>query len=204
VFTTDPRAHDPENHRKMIQILSKYNPVGLSAREIGKDKTIRYRYVKGWNKLKDSGIFESSKMEDILKKEKISWGSAVYTSYEDVKNVIKGLKKADLGISVVVTGILDHVHKACKCSGLEPHTVNLSAGTFGNLELLPEDKILEITTMCGHHMISPFLVKYLIEEIKKERLTYEEASVELAKQCTCNFFNVDRGIKLMKEYIEKN
>jgi len=203
VFTTDARPLEPEKHRKMMDILSRHNPVGLATRRMEKDKTTRIRYVKGWDKRKDSGIFKSSTLDEIKAERGIKWGSAIYTNYEDVKEVLKELKEADLGISVVFSGLFDKVHEACREAGTGPHTVNMSAETFGRLELLPEPKILEITTMCGHHMISPFLVKHLAKAVKMGRMTSEEASVEMAKQCTCNFFNVVRGAKLLQEYIER-
>jgi hypothetical protein len=49
-------------------------------------------------------------------------------------------------------------------------------------------------------MVSPFLVRHLARAVKSGRMTAEDASVELAKQCTCNFFNVVRGAKMLKEY----
>jgi hypothetical protein len=93
------------------------------------------------------------------------------------------------------------VHEALKEAGKDPHTVNMSAESFGRVDLLPEPKILEITTMCGHHMVSPCLAKHLVEEVKKGRMTAKDGAVELAKQCTCGFFNVERAEKLLAEYI---
>ena len=200
VFTTDARPLDPEKHRRFMDILSRHNPVGLATRRMEKDKTTRIRYVKGWDRGKDSGIFKSSTLDEIKAATGIKWGSAVYTSIDDVKAVLWELKEVDLGISVVFSGLFDKVHEACREAGTGPHTVNMSAETFGRLELLPEPKVLEITTRCGHHMVSPFLVRHLARAVKSGRMTAEDASVELAKQCTCNFFNVVRGAKMLKEY----
>jgi hypothetical protein len=203
IFTTDPRHIDSEKHKKLLKIFSKHNPVGLSTRKIEPTKTTRYRYVEGWDKNKDSGVFVSSTIEEIRALNNIKWSSGVYTSFDDVKGVLKDLKKADLGISVVISGLFDEVHESCMdlCDG--PHTVNMSAETFGNLDLLPEEDILEITTMCGHHMVSQYLVKHLANQVKKGRMQAEEASIEMAKQCTCNFFNVKRAIHLLNQYVNK-
>jgi len=44
-------------------------------------------------------------------------------------------------------------------------------------------------------------VKHLAGQVKAGRMSAEDAAVELGKQCTCNFFNVARGAKLLKELI---
>ncbi len=201
VFTTDARPHDPAKLRKYVEILMNHNPVGLATRKFEEDRRIRFRYVRGWDKSKDSGIFESTTLKEMRETPDLRWGSAIYTSIEDVKGVLKDLKEADLGIAVVFTGIFDEVHEVCEEVGTGPHTVNMSAETFGRLDLLPEPRVLELTTMCGHHMISPYLVKHLLNRVKRGRIKSEDAAVEMAKQCTCNFFNVDRGTKLIESYV---
>lgn len=201
VFTTETRPLDPEKHERYIEILSRHNPVCLATRRIEKDKTTRYRYVKGWDNSRDSGFFVSSTIEKIVGLKGIKLSSAVYADYEDLKAALRELKEADLGISVVVSGIFDKVKEACREAGTEPHTVNMSAETFGRLELLPDPKILEMTSMCGHHMISPYLISHLSRSVKRGQMTLKDAAVELSKQCTCNFFNIERGSNLLKEYI---
>ena len=201
VFTTDARPHEPEKLRRYVEILMSHNPVSLATRRFEGEKRTRFRYVKGWDSDKDSGIFKSTSLEVMRETPDLRWGSAVYTDFEDVKGVLRDLKEAELGIAVVFTGLFDKVHEACREVGTGPHTVNMSAETFGRLDLLPEPRILEMTTMCGHHMISPYLVRHLIEQVRRKRMTAEDAAVEMAKQCTCNFFNVDRGAKLIEEYI---
>ena len=199
VFMSGSRGVDPSKRAKFTEILLKHNPVGLSTSDLTTRR--RLRYVKGWDSSKDSGIHKSATLEEIKSCKTLSGGSAVFADFEDVRAVIGELVEADLGASVVVSGIFDKVHGALKEAGKEPHTVNMSAETFGRVDLLPEPKVLEITTMCGHHMVSSNLVRHLAEEVKKERKTAEEAAVEMAKQCTCNFFNVERAKVLLTEYI---
>ncbi len=201
VLSTDARPHDPEKQRRYVEILMSHNPVGLATRKYEGERRTRLRYVRGWDRSRDSGIFKSTSLEEMRAEEDLRWGSAVYTDPEDVKAVLRELKEADLGISVVFTGLFDKVHEACREAGTGLHTVNISAGSFGRLELLPDPKILEITTMCGHHMISPYLVKHLAQQIRRGRMTAADAAVEMAKQCTCNLFNVERAERLLNEYV---
>jgi hypothetical protein len=124
---------------------------------------------------------------------------AAFTEIEDVSSVIQTLKKEDLGISIVVSGLLNEIEDVLKDVGLEMHTVHLSLGTFGKKELLPSDKILEITTMCGHHCISPQSVEYYLDLIKKDKISIENAAEELAKPCICGIFNTSRATNLLGE-----
>ena len=103
VLTTDARPHAPENLRKYVEILMRHNPVALATRRFEGDKTTRYRYVRGWDKSKDSGIFKGTTLEEMRGTPDLRWGSAVYTSFDDVKAVLSELKEADLGVSV--TGV---------------------------------------------------------------------------------------------------
>ncbi|MGI6605388.1 MAG: hypothetical protein ACOX2S_10285 [bacterium] len=68
---------------------------------------------------------------------------------------LQGLKKKDLGFSVVISGCWEEVLPACQDAGVTPHTINYSLGVWGRKDRLPNDDILAVTTMCGHHMISP-------------------------------------------------
>jgi hypothetical protein len=202
VFNTDPRPLDPRKHERYMEILAAHNPVCLACRRIERDKTTRYRYVRGWEATRNNDRLPYSTLVEIGDLRDIKWGSAVYDDPNDVKAVISELKEADLGISVVVSGLFDRVRFACEAAGMEPHTVNLSAGTHGRLELLPEARILEITSMCGHHMVSPYLVAHMAREVKAGHLKLVEASIELARQCTCNFFNVERCKDLLAAIAE--
>lgn len=187
-----------ERVRKLLGILGKYNPLALSIRIHGR----RFRYLRGWEPHMDSGVHHSRTLEEMMKCEDMDGvGSAVYTSKEAVEGVLKELNEADLGISIVVSGIFDEVFDVCKKVGIKPHTVNMSLGSWGKTQFLPKGGILELCTMCGHAMISPKLVETMIERVKKGILTPEEAAVELGKQCLCNIFNTDRAVSIVERII---
>lgn len=92
---------------------------------------------------------------------------AVFRSVEDVTAVLADLRKEDLGISIVVSGLFEEVRRACCDNHLKPHTVNLSLGVFGKTEKLPAEPILEIASMCGHNMISFGLIQKLVTDIEE-------------------------------------
>jgi hypothetical protein len=103
----------------------------------------------------------------------------------------------------VISGVFENVFDVCKDVGTGPHTVCMSMGTIGRTDLLPEPEILEITTMCGHSLVSQHLVKHFIDRVKSGRISTYEASLELGKQCACNFLNQVRAAKIINDYINK-
>lgn len=177
--------------RTALEICARHNPVCLATTDGITGESIRF--MRDW----DGG----KTVQEVLTAPKTSLCSAIFVSKEDVHAALLELKEADLGISVVVSGIFDDVFEGCRAMGVGPHTVNMSMGTLGRTDLMPEDTILEIVTMCGHSYISPYLVEHMIERVKKGRLSPEHAAAELGTHCTCNFFNVDRAKKLIEQYI---
>lgn len=145
------------------------------------------------------GIYTGQFPEDILPKMKeTSYPGAAFSDIEKVKRVLKKFKEADTGICVVLTGDFDDVHKALAEVGLKPHTVNISLGIFGNTARLPADSVLEISTMCGHGMVCPDHIEYVMRRVEKGFMTPEEGAAELARPCTCAIFNPKRAADILE------
>ena len=125
-----------------------------------------------------------------------------FSDISDVQNVLKTIKEEDLGISVVVSGLISEIKELCEEIGLEMHTVNLSLGEFGKKSLLPSEKILEITTMCGHHCVSSKSVEYYVDQIKKGKISVEKAAEKLTAPCVCGIFNTKRAMRILDELIK--
>jgi hypothetical protein len=70
---------------------------------------------------------------------------AVFTEEAAVRACLSAIKEAEIGISVVVSGLSDRVAELCQEVGLQPHTVNHSLGVHGDLGRLPEEPVLELT-----------------------------------------------------------
>ena len=122
---------------------------------------------------------------------------AVFDNPQALSRVLEDLKEADLGLSVIVSGIYKTVDECLEEAGLKHHTANFSLGVWGKMEKLPEEEILEITTMCGHGMIATNLVKTMIEEVSAGRKTPDEAARLLTPNCTCGIFNPARTARLL-------
>ena len=124
---------------------------------------------------------------------------AVFSDPEHVRDMLAELKERDYGISIVVSGLIEKVFGICDEVGLQPHTIDLALGVWGNKKLLPKAELMNITTMCGHALVAPSLIDDLVSQVKTGRLTAEQAAIELAKPCVCGIFNQKRAADLITE-----
>jgi hypothetical protein len=124
-------------------------------------------------------------------------------SDKKLKNVLKEYKKRDYGISVVAGGLIEEIFAMCKEIGVKPHTILYSFGVWGKTELLPSDDHLKITTLCGHHMVSPAMIDHYVEKIKRGKISPEAAAKKLAGPCVCGIFNTDRTVEVLKRMAAK-
>lgn len=122
---------------------------------------------------------------------------AVFKDRAAVIRCLKVLKAADLGLSVVVSGLFDEVGRCCQESGLVPHTINQSLGRWGKTNKLPATGVVEINTMCGHGMVSVNLIQKAVARIKAGKWTAEKAAENLFKPCMCGIFNPHRAAKIL-------
>jgi hypothetical protein len=124
---------------------------------------------------------------------------SVFNSREKLKEALIRIKKADEGISIVVTGLIDRVRELSAEIGIDPHTVNLSLGIHGRTNRLPPEDIREITTMCGHGVVSPNLVRDIIRRVKTGKVSEWEGSVILTEFCACGVYNPYRSTELLRD-----
>lgn len=122
---------------------------------------------------------------------------ATFADRQAVLGVLKKMKEERLGISVVVSGLIEEVKSIAIEAGLKPHTALLSLGTYGKKDLLPEDEILQIVTMCGHSLVSSGLVRSVLKKVRSGELTAKEGALELTRPCSCGIFNTVRCQELM-------
>lgn len=123
----------------------------------------------------------------------------VFNSRKKLKQALQGIQAADEGISIVVTGLIDRVRKLALEIGLNPHTVNISLGIHGQTDQLPPPDMRQFTTMCGHGMVAPALVRDVLRKVKSRKMTFWEGSLCLAKPCTCGIYNPHRSEELLNE-----
>jgi hypothetical protein len=166
--------------RKFFEILKKYPAVNFGDVKTGS------RFNSDWQTIHDGYKDQSV-------------AHYVFSDAEAVGKILKELKEADLGLSVIVSGVFEKVGELCRQAGLPMHTVEYSGGVMGRTERLPSGPVLSITTMCGHGLVSSNLVKKMATQVKKGKKSVSEAAAELAKPCMCGVFNAQRAERLLME-----
>lgn len=124
--------------------------------------------------------------------------TAVFADLDTLQKVVEELIRADLGLSINISGLMDEVQACCRKAGIERHSVEHSLGFWGSKDRLPEREILEINTMCGHGMVSFNFIRKMIDYVKLRRLTPQQAAKLMAKCCECGAFNPVRAEMLLE------
>lgn len=170
--------------QKFIEIVERFEPVN-------------------WGDMKTGNIYNTTRENLMANVRDTSIVHSVFTDREKVGQVLAALKEAGLGTSVIVSGLVEETDHQCGLCDLEMHTVEFSGGIHGRTELLPEDEVLAVTTMCGHGMVARNLVRHLAGKVRRGKMTLAEAGIELAKPCQCGIFNPIRAERLIEAYLER-
>lgn len=125
--------------------------------------------------------------------------AAVFDSYEAMTAFVEELRSADLGISINISAPMEDARRCCRAAGIARHSVEYSIGFRGRLDRLPDATTLELSTMCGHGMLSANFAKKMIEWVKENRRTPEQAARYMARFCMCGVFNVSRAERVLKQ-----
>ena len=125
--------------------------------------------------------------------------AAVFDDPTKLEACLADLRQADLGISINVSALTDEARTCCQRAGIVRHSVEYSLGFHGDLNRLPDRHVLELSTMCGHGMVSHNFAKKMIEWVKESRCTPAQGATYLARFCTCWIFNPTRATRILEE-----
>lgn len=125
--------------------------------------------------------------------------AAVFDSPAKVEALLKDLKAADLGISINISSLAEEANACCKRAGLTRHSIEYSLGFHGDLNQLPDRHVLELSTMCGHGMVSHNFARKMIDMVRENRRTPQQAAATMARFCTCGIFNVARAVRVLEQ-----
>lgn len=164
--------------RRFLRMSLKYRPVNFGDMRAGN------AFTRDLSELL-SGIREDSLLNVVLDSE------------QALGRFLKELGRARLGLSVVVSGLLGRGCRCARKAGLVPHTYAMSLGAWGRKNRFSDEPTMEITTMCGHGLISPAYVHRMAGKVAAGEMSSSEASAELAKPCVCGIFNPVRAADLL-------
>jgi hypothetical protein len=124
--------------------------------------------------------------------------AAIFDGEKAIEEFLRAVKAADWGLSVNVAGPTASVHACAKRAGIVRHSVEYSLGFQGALDRLPERQVLELSSMCGHSMVSPNLARKMLDWVREGRRTPEQAAAYMGRFCSCGIFNPVRAIRLLE------
>ncbi len=128
--------------------------------------------------------------------------AATFSDAEAIRRLVAALKREELGISVNISGLADEVDAILRSQGIVRHSIEHSLGVLGRTDRLPTRQILELSTMCGHGLVSHNYARKMIDWVKLGKLTPRQAARHLAKPCVCGAFNIDRAEALLAKAVD--
>ena len=124
---------------------------------------------------------------------------AIFDNQSAAEQFLKVAVEADLGLSVNMSASVEGAMECCKFAGITRHSVGYSLGFEGKTEKLQKSQVMMLSTMCGHGMISHSLAKKMIDFVKENRRTPEEAAAVLTRFCSCGVFNPSRAKRILED-----
>jgi hypothetical protein len=190
-----------EKYRAFLRLALKHNPVNLG--DATKGGMLRPRQDLNpkahWHRDQ-----RANPDEVIAGIEGHTTVAAVFGNYQDMKAFVDDLRSADLGISVNISAPIDDAGRCCRDAGITRHSIEYSLGFCGRVDKLPDATVLELTTMCGHGMISANFAKKMIDWAKENRRSSTELAHAMARFCSCGVFNITRAERILNEARTKN
>jgi hypothetical protein len=124
--------------------------------------------------------------------------AAVFGNRVAAEDFVAAVKEADLGLSINVSTSIDGAEQCCFAAGIPRHSIGYSLGFEGETANLPDSKVLMLSTMCGHGMVSHNLARKMIDWVKEGRRTPEQAASYLTRFCSCGVYNPARAARLLE------
>ena len=122
---------------------------------------------------------------------------AVFDSVDKLAAAVRDVREADLGLCVDVNAVHEDTDQVARAAGIVRHSIEHSLGFHGQVRRLPSAEVLEISTMCGHGMVSYNLARKMISLVGTEQMSTDRAAELLAKPCTCGVFNPTRAARIL-------
>ena len=185
-----------EGLRRFLQIALEYHPVNLGdARHGGAIRPSRdMNPLAHWNR-EHTPDFQAvvNGLTDV------TTCAAVFDKRENAEKFVKRIKEENLGLSVNVSTSIAGAEGCCEYAEIPRHSVGYSLGFEGRTDKMPNSQVLMLSTMCGHGMISHSLAKKMIDFVKENRRTPEQAAATLTRFCSCGVFNPARAKRILED-----
>ena len=186
--------------RRFLQLAVEYKPVNLGDARAGG----ALRPSRTLNPLSHWMRDRTPNFEAVISGlSKPTTCAAVFDNRPSAEDFLKRVKEEDLGLSINISTSVDGAEQCCSHACIPRHSVGYSLGFEGKTERLPDSQVLMLSTMCGHGMVSHSFAKKMIDWVKENRRTPEEASSYMARFCSCGVFNPSRATRILEDARKK-
>ena len=200
VFAMASRAINDEQlvdkYRTFLSLAVKHNPVNIG--DATKGGVLRPR--------RDMNPTAHWKRDQLPNPDEVIAGiegpttvAAVFENYADMTAFVADVRAANLGISINISAPIDDAERCCHDTGITRHSVEYSLGFCGRVDRLSNAATLELATMCGHGMLSANFAMKMVDWVKENRRSPEQAARYMARFCTCGVFNIKRAEAIIEK-----
>ena len=199
IFAIPSRGKNDENCipklKDFLKICARHNPVNMGNGQRGTLSPERDLGPRShWNR-QDRPDWDAV-IEGVIKPGTVS---AVFCTEADARECLREIIEADFGISVNVSTSVDNARKIAGECGISRHSVEYALSIKDPHDHLPNSQILELSTMCGHGMVSFNLARKMLDMVREGRRTPEQAVATLTRFCPCGIYNPERAKRLLLE-----
>jgi hypothetical protein len=182
--------------RKFLRIALEYKPVNMGeVRHGGAFRPSRsMNPLAHWNR--DNSPHFQAVVDGLTE---ITTCAAVFDTREAAEAFVKRIREENLGLSINISTSIEGAEGCCAHAGIPRHSVGYSLGFEGKTEKMPNSQVVMLSTMCGHGMVSHSLAKKMIDFVKENRRTPEQAAAVLTRFCACGVFNPARARRILED-----
>ena len=181
--------------KTFLRICARYKPSNMGNSSFGSYKPSKaLRPTVHWNR-DTRPDYESV----IAAVEKVGTVAAVFDSKGKAESCLKDVVEAGLGLSINISTSVEGAKTTGECCSIKRHSVEYSLGFFDPHDHLPNSQVLELSTMCGHGMVSFNFAKKMLDMVREGRRTPDQAVSTMARFCPCGVYNPDRAKRLLEE-----
>ena len=183
-----------EKLKTFLQICVRHKPANIGNSDFGGYRPSRHLSPRAHWKRDQAPNYENV----IQGIHKVGTVSAVFGSREQAEACLQDVIEADLGLSINMSTSVEGAREAAETCGIKRHSVEYSLGFSDPHDHLPNSQVMELSTMCGHGMVSFNLAKKMLERVREGRRTPEQAVTTLARFCPCGVYNPARAKRLLE------
>ncbi len=184
-----------EKLKTFLEICATHQPVSMGNSELGSYRpSSKLRPFVHWGRDLDpdhQGVVDTV--------HKLRTVAAVFDRRDRAESCLGELIEADLGLSVNVATSVEAAREAAQACDIKRHSVEYSLGFADPHDHLPNGQVLQLSTMCGHGMVSSNLAAKMLDMVREGRRSPHEAAVTLARFCACGAFNPVRAKRLLSQ-----